>query len=320
MDGSLVDDAERDLLIATVAQGLASRRGGDGYDVLVELGWHDMLAAEPHTATAVVFDALGRANVRSSCLADVIATALGHEPGVAVMLPAYGTAVAPGVRGAAEGRQVIVAGLALASTVGAPTVLVACTDGQAVLVRTTDLRLEAVSGIDPSLGLRVVSGRAEPVGEPAPAPWSAAVDIARVALGHEITGACRTMLDLACDHARGRMQFGRSIASFQAVRHKLAEVLVAVEAAEAALDAAHHTPSPVTAALAKVLAGRAASAAAVHCQQVLAGIGFTREHELHRFLLRTIALDGLFGSARSLTRELGAGLLADRTVPRVIDL
>ena len=55
--------------------------------------------------------------------------------------------------------------------------------------------------------------------------------------------------------------------------------------------------------MAKALAGRGARTAARHCQQVLAGIGFTTEHEFHRYVRRVIVLDQLFGTSRSLTRE-----------------
>ena len=105
------------------------------------------------------------------------------------------------------------------------------------------------------------------------------------------------MLDLARTHALERVQFGRPIARFQAVRHRLADALVAVEALEATLAAARDEPNPQTAALAKAFAGRAARTVSAHCQQVLAGIGFTTEHPFHRFFKRTILLEGLFGSA-----------------------
>ena len=123
------------------------------------------------------------------------------------------------------------------------------------------------------------------------------------------------MLELARRHALGRVQFGRPIASFQAVRHRLAETLVAVESAEAVLGAAWEDGSPTTAAVAKALAGRGARTAARHCQQVLAGIGFTTEHPFHRYVRRALVLDELFGSSRSLTRELGVELLAARRLP-----
>ena len=70
------------------------------------------------------------------------------------------------------------------------------------------------------------------------------------------------MLRLACDHASERVQFGRPIASFQAVRHRLAEALVAVEALDATLGAAGDEPNALTAALAKATAGRTAQTVA----------------------------------------------------------
>ena len=117
------------------------------------------------------------------------------------------------------------------------------------------------------------------------------------------------MLALARSHALDRVQFGRPLASFQAVRHRLAETLVALEGAEAALAAL----------LAKAAAGQAALTAARHCQQVLGGIGFTAEHGLNRHVRRALVLDGLLGSARELSREAGARLVAERSAPRLVD-
>ena len=79
-------------------------------------------------------------------------------------------------------------------------------------------------------------------------------------------------------------------------------------------------PSPDTAALAKAAAGRTARTVAAHCQQVLAGIGFTTEHPFHRFLKRTMALEGLFGSADEIVLDVGKRLLATRSVPTLIEL
>jgi alkylation response protein AidB-like acyl-CoA dehydrogenase len=128
------------------------------------------------------------------------------------------------------------------------------------------------------------------------------------------------MLDLACTHAIERVQFGRPVARFQAVRHRLADALVAVEALEATLATAADAPDPETAALAKAVAGRTARTVAAHCQQVLAGIGFTTDHPFHRYLKRTIALDGLFGSADEIVVAIGRDLLTTRRVPTLIDL
>ncbi|MGA8328486.1 MAG: acyl-CoA dehydrogenase, partial [Mycobacterium sp.] len=108
--------------------------------------------------------------------------------------------------------------------------------------------------------------------------YSAPLAAGRHALGWWLVGAGRAMLTLARRHALDRVQFGRPVASFQAVRHRLAETLVAVEGAEATLGAAAAEPDELSFMLAKAAAGQAALTAARHCQQVLGGIGFTAEH------------------------------------------
>jgi alkylation response protein AidB-like acyl-CoA dehydrogenase len=128
------------------------------------------------------------------------------------------------------------------------------------------------------------------------------------------------MLDLTRTHALARAQFGRPVARFQAVRHRLAETLVAVEALEAVLDVACEQPADDTAALAKAIAGRTAATVVRHCQQVLAGIGFTTEHPFHRFAKRVAVLEGLLGSADRIVVDVGRKLLAERRVPTLIEL
>jgi alkylation response protein AidB-like acyl-CoA dehydrogenase len=178
-----------------------------------------------------------------------------------------------------------------------------------------------VRGIDPDAGLHTVRvEHAAGVATTEAGTWDAAVAAGRRALAHQTVGACRTMLDLARAHALERVQFGRPVARFQAVRHRLAEALVAIEAADATLEAAWNEPGPMTAALAKAAAGRAARTVARHCQQVLAGIGFTTEHPFHRYLKRTMALDGLLGSADDIIVDVGHRLIADRAVPTLVEL
>ena len=118
-----------------------------------------------------------------------------------------------------------------------------------------------------------------------------------------------------------RIQFDRPIAQFQAVRHRLAESLVAIEAADAAArprrgTTARRSPPSV----AKAIAGRSARTVARHCQQVLAGIGFTTEHPFHRSSAGCTCSTALLGDARTLTRRLGEDLLARRTVPAILPL
>ena len=142
----------------------------------------------------------------------------------------------------------------------------------------------------------------------------------RHALGWWLVGAGRAMLSLARQHALDRSQFGRPVASFQAIRHRLAETLVAIEGAEATLVAAAAEPDDLSFLLAKAAAGQAALTATRHCQQVLGGIGFTAEHALHRHVKRALVLDAMLGSSRELTREAGAVLRAKGFAPRLAQL
>jgi alkylation response protein AidB-like acyl-CoA dehydrogenase len=151
-------------------------------------------------------------------------------------------------------------------------------------------------------------------GDPVP------VAAGRHALGWWLVGAGCAMLALARQHALDRSQFGRPVASFQAIRHRLAETLVAIEGAEATLVAAAAEPEDLSFLLAKAAAGQAALTAARHCQQVLGGIGFTAEHELHRHVKRALVLDAMLGSSRELTREAGATLRAKGFAPRLVQL
>ena len=124
----------------------------------------------------------------------------------------------------------------------------------------------------------------------------------------------------AFQHALEREQFGRPIASFQAVRHKLAETLVYIESADALLVDAWDDGSPHYAAMAKAFAGYAARIAAKHCQQVLAGIGFTTEHPFHLYLTRVLELDRKLGTGKELTRAIGAQLLQTQQLPAPVPL
>jgi hypothetical protein len=205
-----------------------------------------------------------------------------------------------------------VRGLATSTLADRPRALVGTHDGVVHLVPTADLTTRSVRGIDPRLGLVEITGTG--VRSQAAIPvdtWVEAILAGQRALAHELVGAAGTMLRLARDHAVERVQFDRPIAGFQAVRHRLADSLVAIEAADAAVLAADEEGGAVAAALAKAIAGRSARTVARHTQQVLAGIGFTTEHPLHQFVRRALVLDHLLGSSRSLTTRLGEELISD---------
>ncbi|HEY3673321.1 MAG TPA: acyl-CoA dehydrogenase family protein [Acidimicrobiia bacterium] len=279
----------------------------DALDAAVaELGWDDALSFDTRAAVSTLFELQGEACARSSALDRVVAFALGREldGDTAVVMPPIGRTDAPVTGATVHG---------LATSARASYLVVGAT------VDTGSLETRAITGIDPDLGLVEVHGTVAST-DAAPVDWDAAVQLAQLALSHELVGVSRRALAMAREHALERIQFDQPIAKFQAVRHRLADTLVAIETAVAVLDAAWLDPTAVTASMAKATAGRGARVAAKHCQQVLAGIGFTTEHELHRYLRRIWMLDQLFGSSAVLTKHLGEQLVATRELPPLLPL
>ncbi|HEU5025059.1 MAG TPA: acyl-CoA dehydrogenase family protein [Spirillospora sp.] len=291
---------------------------------LDEVGWREALDEEGAAVVPLLFARQGEANAASGALDDVLTSALGLQagPGTAFVLPEFGGYAPPG---SVRDGDLAVRGLGSARMAVADraVVLAEQPDGalSAVVVDTGEVEVRPVGGVDPRLGLSAVGGRDVSAAGGTlvtPAAWDAALAVGRVALAHELIGASRTMLRLAREHALTRVQFGKPIGAFQAVRHRLAECLVAIESAEAAATAAIGAAgevSPLLAGMAKAVAGRNARTVARHCQQVLAGVGFTDEHDFHRCFRRVLTLDGLLGDARTLTRALGEELLRERRLP-----
>ena len=143
--------------------------------------------------------------------------------------------------------------------------------------------------------------------------------LARLAIAHETLGACDHLMAVAVAYALERRQFGAPIGSFQAVAHLLAEAEVqrralhdACETAMARSDA--DGPGSRETVLLKGLAGRTGRTVAQHTLQVLGGIGFTWEHEHHRYARRVLTLDALFGSVEEMRAQAvrdrdGSGIL-----------
>ena len=128
-------------------------------------------------------------------------------------------------------------------------------------------------------------------------------------LANESVGGAQVMLDSSVEYSKIRMQFGRAIGSFQAVKHRCADMLVEVELAKsaayyAAQAAASGDPElPALACLAKAAASDAFVSTAASCIQIHGGIGFTWEHPAHLYFRRAKSSDLLFGDA-AYQREL----------------
>jgi alkylation response protein AidB-like acyl-CoA dehydrogenase len=129
------------------------------------------------------------------------------------------------------------------------------------------------------------------------------LDRATIALACEMAGGARALLNSAVDYAKLRMQFGRPIGSFQAIKHKCAEMLLEVElAASAARYAAaaidEHDPEvPALASLAKAMASDAYMRAAIECLQIHGGIGFTWDQDTHLWFKRAKSSEVMLGDA-----------------------
>jgi alkylation response protein AidB-like acyl-CoA dehydrogenase len=131
-----------------------------------------------------------------------------------------------------------------------------------------------------------------------------------VALAFEQVGGAQRCLDMSVDYAKARVQFGRPIGSFQAVKHKCADMLVEIEAAK---SAAYYAGWAVTvddadlgvaASLAKSYCSEAYSHAAGESIQVHGGIGFTWEHDAHLYFKRSKTDELLFGTPSSHRKKL----------------
>jgi acyl-CoA dehydrogenase len=193
-------------------------------------------------------------------------------------------------------------------------------DGPALFLVDGDapgLTREVQSGLDLTrrqARLRLDGVPARPVGPAAAAP--AAVATARrtaaVVVAAAAVGSAQRLLDSAVEHARTRWQFGRPIGSFQAVKHRCADMLVDVEHAR---SAAYHaawaadagTDDPALAAdLATVVTAEAHLRVAKGTVQVHGGIGFTWEHPTHLHYKRAVSDAALLGG-----RAAAAARLAD---------
>jgi alkylation response protein AidB-like acyl-CoA dehydrogenase len=130
-------------------------------------------------------------------------------------------------------------------------------------------------------------------------------------LAAEHAGGARWCLETATEYAKVRVQFGRPIGQFQAVKHRLADMAVRVEQmasaawdAALAVDAGDAEGAALAAATAGALCPEGFARSAKECLQLLGGIGFTWEHDLHLYLKRALADRALLGGAAPFTDDL----------------
>jgi alkylation response protein AidB-like acyl-CoA dehydrogenase len=144
-----------------------------------------------------------------------------------------------------------------------------------------------------------------------------ALEAATVALATATAGTCRAIFDMTLAYAKVREQYGKPIGSFQALKHRLADMYLSVERASslcwfAALTIAEEDPRRAEAAhLAKAAVGECQRLVVGEGLQLHGGIGYTWEHDLHFLLKRAKAGDAMFGNALSHRAALASMLRLD---------
>jgi alkylation response protein AidB-like acyl-CoA dehydrogenase len=138
----------------------------------------------------------------------------------------------------------------------------------------------------------------EPVDDIGPVDAARGFELGVLATAAQLSGLGAALLDRASGYAKQRQQFGRVIGSFQAVKHQLADVAVALDLARPLLFAAALSLDPRDVSAAKIACGDAAYLAARTALQVHGAIGYTAEYDLALWLTKVRALLSVWGTAR----------------------
>jgi alkylation response protein AidB-like acyl-CoA dehydrogenase len=275
---------------------------------LVELGWLGLHLDEADggqgygfAELVIVLEELGRAVAPGPFLPTVLASAVIRAGGGRGTKALQALADGSAVGALALGDGPVLSG-AVADIVVAPTIV----DGAErwCVLRRDTFRAQPLESVDLARPVATIEIDASIPPEDVLDIDRAAVEaIAATLIAAECAGGAGWCVDTASAYAAVREQFGRPIGQFQAVKHRCADMLVALEQtravawdAAATLDAAFGTPEAV---LAGATAGAVAPDAFVHvakdCIQVLGGIGFTWEHDAHLYLRRAMTLRQLLG-------------------------
>ncbi|MBB5133216.1 alkylation response protein AidB-like acyl-CoA dehydrogenase [Thermocatellispora tengchongensis] len=307
-------DELRDELRAAVRGFLAARPGAPWSRAAAELGIAGLMIPEEHGGAgcglpeaAVVCEELGAAlsplpYLQTAVLAAEAVMTGGDEDARRRLLPriaegaATATVILPGEADLTF-EDGTLSGVAPYTLEG--EIVLAYAGG--VLVEAEPTRRTPLVPLDqtrPLCALAFDRAPARVAGDGGRAAWERVRDAGLAALAAEQVGGAAACLAASVAHAKRRHQFGRPIGSFQAIQHKLADVLLLVESARsAAYAAARATPEdlPVAAAIAGSYCAEAYATAAGENIQVHGGIGITWEHDAHRHLKRATTAARLFG-------------------------
>jgi alkylation response protein AidB-like acyl-CoA dehydrogenase len=309
------------------------------WDELASIGWLGLHLAEDVGGSGygldelvVVLEALGGSCAPGPFLPTVAASAIIDNLGSVVqrraLLPslADGSAIGAVALGGnchrdRGGRVTGDAGLVLGGHLA--TVVVIRIDRDLAVVPAAELTLAPADSIDPTrrVARLVLDGLHVAESDVIVGGAATAIALARTLAAAEAAGGASATLQMALDYAKVREQFGRTIGSFQAVKHHLANMLVDSELAaavawSAARAGAGNPQAEVAAAVAATQALPAYRRCAEKNIQILGGIGFTWEHDAHLFLRRAWVLGTLFdlGAAVEVAAAAGAGVVPSQSI------
>ncbi len=308
---------EREMLRATVAALVEKHAGPEAVRAAIESekGYDEnlwqLLCEQVGAAALVVPEELGGAGGELGDAAVVLEELAKNL----VPTPLLGTTLAE-LALLAVGEEEPLEGLAEGTSIGTVVfdagyvingdvadVVIAAQDGQ--LTRWTDNTVTPATAMDPTRRLAAV------------APGSTAVlgadpglaDTAAILMAVEQVAAASRCLDLTVAYSKDRVQFGRPIGSFQALKHRMSDLYVKVSAARSIVNDAIADPTPTNASLARYMATEAFNAVAGEAIQMHGGIAITWESDIQFYFKRAHGSAQLLGSSREHLRRLEAEVL-----------
>jgi len=317
-----LDEATRDLLAGSLRELFTA--GDEQASVsaaLEEMGWAEVRRSDPAGATTLLFTEQGRALAASRALDDELLTELSP------VLPTPNgprTVIIPLSEKPDGTGGVLLGPLDDIAEVVVPSSADGVVELSLVPAKELDGVVMPADAFDPGGWFLATEVPAAEVRITAGDAWARAVAAGHRALASEITGVCEAALSMATAHPSAREQYGRPIASFQAVRHRLAEAHVWLTAArittETAWSLADGDDGPWAARIAKLRAGRAQADLLRHTVQVLGAMGLTLESDMHRHVTRAAALDALLGDHRTLAETTGMDLLTGANARPLVEI
>lgn len=309
---------EREMLRATVAALVEKHASPEAVRAAIESekGYDDklwqMLCEQVGAAALVVPEELGGAGGELGDAAVVLEELAKNL----VPTPLLGTTLAE-LALLAAGEEEPLEGLAEGTSIGTVVfdagyvingdvadVVIAAQDGQ--LTRWTDNTVTPATAMDPTRRLAAVTpGSTTTLGSD---PGLA--DTAAILMAVEQVAAASRCLDLTVAYSKDRVQFGRPIGSFQALKHRMSDLYVKVSAARSIVNDALADPTPTNASLARYMATEAFNAVAGEAIQMHGGIAITWESDIQFYFKRAHGSAQLLGSSREHLRRLEADVLA----------